>query len=64
MGQRSRPSLRKFLHQLHKVAVTVADPELFAMDGFQTPAGPPTHAIYPGRVDVSIYPIDFVKSGS
>jgi uncharacterized protein len=51
-------------YQLHKVAVTVADPELFAMDGFQTPAGPPTHAIYSARVDVSIYPIDSVGQGS
>ena len=51
-------------YQLHKVAVTVADPELFAMDGFQTPAGPPAHAIYSARVDVSIYPIDSVEQSS
>jgi uncharacterized protein YqjF (DUF2071 family) len=51
-------------YQLCEVAVTVADPGLFAMDGFQTPAGPPAHAIYSGRVDVSIYPIDSVKPGN
>jgi uncharacterized protein len=51
-------------YQLRKVTVTDADPALFAMDGFQTPAEPPVHTIYSERVDVSIYPMDFVDSGA
>jgi len=50
-------------YQLRKVAVTDADPELFAMDGFETPAEPPAHTIYSERVDVSIYPMDLVDLG-
>jgi uncharacterized protein YqjF (DUF2071 family) len=50
-------------YQLRKVAVTDADPELFALDGFETPAGPPAHTIYSERVDVSIYPMELVDSG-
>ncbi|MBV8376040.1 MAG: DUF2071 domain-containing protein [Verrucomicrobia bacterium] len=45
-------------YQLRKVTVLEADPELFAMDGFKTPAGPPVHAIYSERVDVSIYSME------
>jgi uncharacterized protein YqjF (DUF2071 family) len=45
-------------YQLRKVAVTHADPQLFAEDGFETPAEPPAHAIYSERVDVSIYPVE------
>jgi uncharacterized protein YqjF (DUF2071 family) len=44
-------------YQLRKVAVIHADPELFAEDGFKTPGGPPAHAIYSERVDVSVYPV-------
>jgi uncharacterized protein len=51
-------------YQLRKVTVTDADPALFAMDGFQTPAEPPVHRIYSERVDVSVYPMDFVDSGA
>jgi uncharacterized protein len=50
-------------YQLRKVAVSDADPELFAMDGLETPAGPPVHTIYSERVDVSIYPLDLIDSG-
>jgi uncharacterized protein len=49
-------------YRLRKAAVTNADPELFAMDGFETPAGPPAHTIYSERVDVSIYPMELVDS--
>ena len=45
-------------YQLRKAVVTDADPELFAMDGFETPATPPAHTIYSERVDVSIYPLE------
>ena len=51
-------------YQLRKVTVTDADPELFAMDGFETPSEPPAHTIYSDRVDVSIYPMDLVDSGA
>jgi uncharacterized protein len=51
-------------YQLRKVTVTDADPALFAMDGFQTPTEPPVQTIYSERVDVSIYPMDFVDSGT
>jgi uncharacterized protein YqjF (DUF2071 family) len=47
-------------YQLCKVAVAEADPELFGMDGFETPANPPAHTIYSRRVDVSVYPINLV----
>src|SRR4029077_6119419 len=50
-------------YQLHKVAVTAAGPELFAMNGFKTPTEPAAHAIYSERVDVSVYPIESVASG-
>jgi hypothetical protein len=50
-------------YSLRKVTVTDADPELFAMDGFQAPAGPPVHTVYSKRVDVSIYPMDLAESG-
>jgi uncharacterized protein len=50
-------------YQLRKVVVTDADPELFAMDGFKTPAEAPAHALYSKRVDVSIYPIESVDAG-
>ena len=50
-------------YSLRKVTVTDADPELFAMDGFQAPAGPPVHTVYSERVDVSIYPMDLAESG-
>lgn len=43
-------------YQLHKVAVVEADPGLFAMNGFETPAERPAHMVYSERVDVSIYP--------
>jgi uncharacterized protein YqjF (DUF2071 family) len=43
-------------YQLHKVAVAEADPELFAMNGFETPAEGAAHRVYSERVDVSIYP--------
>ena len=43
-------------YQLHKVAVVEADPGLFAMNGFETPAECPVHMVYSERVDVSIYP--------
>jgi uncharacterized protein len=43
-------------YQLRKVTVTDADPGLFKMDGFETPAEPPVHTIYSERVDVAIYP--------
>jgi uncharacterized protein YqjF (DUF2071 family) len=43
-------------YQLHKVAVVEADPGLFAMNGFETPAQRPAHMVYSERVDVSIYP--------
>jgi uncharacterized protein YqjF (DUF2071 family) len=43
-------------YQLHKVAVAQADPGLFAMNGFETPAERPVHMVYSERVDVSIYP--------
>jgi uncharacterized protein YqjF (DUF2071 family) len=45
-------------YQLRKVAVIHADSKLFAEDGFETPEGPPAHAIYSERVDASIYPMD------
>jgi uncharacterized protein YqjF (DUF2071 family) len=48
-------------YQLSEVTVTDADPALFAMDGFETPAATPAHAIYSERVDVSIYPMDPVE---
>src|SRR5271165_4589116 len=51
-------------YQLRKVTVTDANPELFAMDGFETPAEPPAHAIYSERVDVSIYPMDLVDTNA
>jgi hypothetical protein len=51
-------------YRLRKVTVTDADPELFAMDGFQTPAEPPAHIIYSERVDVSIYRMDLADSGA
>jgi uncharacterized protein len=44
-------------YQLQRVAVTDADPELFAMNGFKTPGEPPSHLVYAERVDVSIYPL-------
>jgi len=47
-------------YQLRNVVVTDADPELFAMDGFATPARIPAHTLYSERVDVSIYPTDLV----
>ena len=47
-------------YQLCKVAVAEADPELFAIDGFETPARPPVHTMYSRRVDVAVYPIDLV----
>ena len=50
-------------YQLRKVAVTDADPELFAMDGFKTPTGAPAHALYSERVDVSIYPMELGNPG-
>ena len=50
-------------YQLRKVAVTDADPELFAMDGFKTPAEAPAHALYSERVDVAIYPMELVDAG-
>jgi uncharacterized protein YqjF (DUF2071 family) len=43
-------------YQLHKVAVVEANPGLFAMNGFETPAERPAHMVYSDRVDVSIYP--------
>ena len=49
-------------YQLRKVAVTDADPELFAMDGFETPGEPPAHMTYSERVDVSIYSMRLVDS--
>ena len=49
-------------YQLRKVAVTAADPELFAIDGFRTPAEPAAHAIYSERVEVSVYPIESLAS--
>jgi uncharacterized protein len=48
-------------YQLREVTVTDADPALFAMDGFETPAAPPVHALYSERVDVSIYPTGLVE---
>jgi uncharacterized protein len=51
-------------YQLRKVTVTNADPSLFAMDGFKTPAEPPVHTIYSERVDVSIYQMDLEDSGA
>jgi uncharacterized protein len=42
-------------YQLHRVEVGQADPGLFAMNGFESPAGCPAHMIYSERVDVSIY---------
>jgi uncharacterized protein len=48
-------------YQLCKVAVPAADPELFAIDGFETPARPPVHTMYSRRVDVAVYPIDLVE---
>jgi uncharacterized protein YqjF (DUF2071 family) len=45
-------------YQLQKVQVSHADPELFAEDGFETPAEAPAHAIYSERVDVSIFPVN------
>jgi Uncharacterized conserved protein (COG2071) len=50
-------------YQLHKVALTDADPELFAMDGFETPAEPLAHTTYSERVDLSIHRVDLVDSG-
>src|ERR1700730_10654168 len=47
-------------YELRKAAVTDADPDLFEMDGFKTPNGPPAHAIYSERVDVSIYPAELM----
>jgi len=47
-------------YQLRKVEVTHADPGLFALDGFETPVGPPVNALYSERVDVSIYSMDLV----
>jgi uncharacterized protein YqjF (DUF2071 family) len=48
-------------YQIRKVTVIKADPELFAMDGFETPVEPPAHVIYAERVDVSIYPMELMK---
>jgi uncharacterized protein YqjF (DUF2071 family) len=48
-------------YQLRNVAVIEADPELFALDGFETPGEPAAHAIYSERVDVSIYPVELVS---
>jgi uncharacterized protein len=50
-------------YQLSEASVAEADPALFAMDGFETPAAPSAHALYSERVDVSIYPMDSVKDG-
>jgi uncharacterized protein YqjF (DUF2071 family) len=47
-------------YQLCKAVVADADPELFGMEGFETPARPPVHAIYSRRLDVSVYPINLV----
>jgi uncharacterized protein len=43
-------------YQLRKVTVAQANPELFAMNGFRTPAERPAHMVYSERVDVTIYP--------
>ena len=51
-------------YQLSKVTVTDANPALFTIDGFQTPAEPPVHTIYSERVDVAIYAMDLVDSGA
>jgi hypothetical protein len=51
-------------YQLRKVTVIYADPELFAMDGFEPPVEPTAHTIYSERVDVSIYPMALVDSGA
>jgi uncharacterized protein len=51
-------------YQLRKADVGHADPELFAMNGFETPIAPPAHVIYSERVDVSIYPMELVDSGA
>lgn len=48
-------------YQLRKAAVTEADPKLFAMNGFATPAERPAHMVYSERVDVSIYPLALCK---
>jgi uncharacterized protein YqjF (DUF2071 family) len=48
-------------YQLRNVSVSHADPELFALDGFDTPTGPPAHILYSRRLDVNIYPIDLVN---
>jgi uncharacterized protein len=50
-------------YQLSEVTVTEADPALFAINGFETPTADPAHALYSGRVDVSIYPMDLVEPG-
>lgn len=47
-------------YQLRTVAVTDADPELFAIDGLEIPRSIPAHTIYSERVDVSIYPMELV----
>jgi len=48
-------------YQLRNVSLSHADPDLFAMDGFDTPTGPPAHILYSRRLDVNIYPIDLVN---
>jgi uncharacterized protein len=48
-------------YQLHNVAVGEADPELFALNGFETPTERPVHMVYSDRVDVSIYPLALCK---
>jgi uncharacterized protein len=48
-------------YQLRQVAIADADPGLFEIDEFETPAGVPVHSTYSERVDVSIYPMDLVE---
>ncbi len=50
-------------YQLRKVSVIDASPELFAMDGLESPNTPAVHRMYSERLDVSIYPMELAESG-
>ena len=44
-------------YQLRRAVVSNIDKDLFALDGFQPPPGPPDSILYSPRVDVTVYPI-------
>jgi len=50
-------------YQLRKVSVVEASPELFSMDGLESPNTPAAHTMYSDRLDVSIYAMELAASG-